>query len=227
MGVTLLKAPHTETPRLGSVVTASVVAASSPGDTGTSGRSVPPGLWLPFLCREQLAVGRCVLAAGAEVQRGLRGAGRLQGQGEILSLVSGDAVTFRDVPFGSAADTTGIIDQTRPLARVLSIPEHCKMVHVLRTFQDRLLSCLYDAVSRRLGDGSIHGACCRGRHKAKARREESPASAEQGKAGHWGLANPGQLTLELTRYEETESHTEEVGAHRQIGVRRGCRSPTP
>ena len=51
-------------------------------------REEPPLLWPPFLCREQLAMPRCGFTAGTEVQGGLVGPGRLQGQGESLLLSS-------------------------------------------------------------------------------------------------------------------------------------------
>lgn len=62
-------------------------------------REEPPLLWLPFLCREQLAVSRCVFTAGTEVQGGLVGAGQLQGQGEVWFLFSRGSVSIRDISF--------------------------------------------------------------------------------------------------------------------------------
>ena len=76
----------------------------SPGETWPQEEVSASRLRLRFLCGEQLTVPCCGFTAGTEVQGGLVDAGRLQGQGEMFILVSGDSVPFRDVPFASAAD---------------------------------------------------------------------------------------------------------------------------
>ena len=116
-------------------------------------------LWLPFLCREQLAVSRCGFTAGAEVQGGLFGAGQLQGQGEVWFLFSRDSVSIRDISLLNILNVPWKVDQLWAQPWVLSIPVHRFVVHILRTSQCHPLVGLCDAVSWALGHIGFQGAC--------------------------------------------------------------------